>query len=129
MKQANQWLDTLIAALAARKNHEAALAALIAHHGGKRSLALMNDLCDGLRVLFPKTDAEVKAYMGHFNVSFPRKGAGYETWRRDILPHLPKIKAATTKGTRKASDPVAAAAKRLKQQFTAAQLRRLVTLL
>lgn len=128
MKQANQWLDALIAALAAKKAHEAALHALIAHHGGKRTLALMEDLCDGLRVLFPKTDAEIKVYLGQPNVSFPSKGAGYETWRRDILPHLPKIKAATTKG-RKASDPVAAAAKRLKQQFTAAQLRRLVTML
>ena len=129
MKQANKWLDALVAALAAKKAHEAALRELIAHHGGKRTIALMEDLCAGIRVLFPKTDAEVSVRGGQPNVSFPSKGSGYETWRRDILPHLPLIKAATTKGTRKASDPVAAAAKRLKQQFTAAQLRRLVTLL
>jgi hypothetical protein len=129
MKHANQWLDALVAALAAKKAHEAALTALIAHHGGKRTLALMEDLCAGIRVLFPKTDAEIKVYLGQPNVSFPSKGAGYETWRTMIAPHLPKIKAATTGGPRKASDPVAAAAKRLKQQFTAAQLRRLVAML
>lgn len=130
MKLQNQWLDSLIAALQARKNHEAALAALIAHHGGKRTLDLMTDLCAGIHALYPKTDAEVKVYMGQPNVSFPSKGAGYETWRTMIAPHLPKIKAATTKPrSSKASDPVAQEAKRLGKKFTASQLRRLVALL
>ena len=129
MKQANKWLDALVAALAAKKAHEQALRELIDYHGGKRTLPLMEDLCAGIRILFPKTDAEVTVRGGQPNVSFPSKSSGYETWRRDILPHLPKLKAATTKGPRKSVDPVVAAAKRLKQQFTAAQLRRLVAML
>lgn len=127
MKHQNQWLDSLIAALAARKGHEAALTALVAHHGGKRTLELMTDLCAGVHAICPKTDAEVKVYMGQPNVSFPSKGAGYEMWRTMIAPHLPKIKAATTKKrSSKAADPVAAEAKRLIRKFSAAQLRRLV---
>jgi len=129
MKHQNQWLDALIAALKAKQSHEAALVALIAHHGGKRTEALMHDLCAGIHALYPKTDAGVKFYMGHFNVSFPSKGAGYQTWRDLIAPHLPKIKAATTKPrSSKATDPVAALAKRIMRDLTAAQRRRLVAL-
>lgn len=128
MKHQNQWLDSLIAALAARKGHEAALTALVAHHGGKRTLELMTDLCAGVHAICPKTDAEVKVYMGQPNVSFPSKGAGYEMWRTMIAPHLPKIKAATTKRSSKASDPVASYAKRIMRDLSAAQRRRLVAL-
>jgi hypothetical protein len=129
MKHQNQWLDTLIAALKAKRDHEAALTALIAHHGGKRTEALMHDLLAGIRVVCPETKAVVNVYMGQFNLSFPGKGAGYDTWRDLIAPHLPKIKAATTKPrSSKASDPVAALAKRIMRDLTAAQRRRLVAL-
>lgn len=129
MKHQNQWLNALVAALKAKQDHKAALTALIAHHGGKRTLDLMIDLHAGIEVLFPKTDAVVKAYLGQPNVSFPNKGAGYDTWRDLILPHLPKLKAATTKPRiSKAADPVASYAKRIMRDLTAAQRRRLVAL-
>jgi hypothetical protein len=125
----NQWLDSLIAALKAKEDHKAALAKLIAHHGGKRTMPLMEDLCAGIHAAYPKSKAEVKVYMGQPNVSFPDKGAGYDTWRDLIAPHLPKIKAATTKPrSSKATDPVASYAKRIMRDLTAAQRRRLVAL-
>jgi hypothetical protein len=127
MKHQNQWLNALVAAIKAKQDHSAALTALIKHHGGKRTLDLMIDLHAGIEVLFPKTDAIVKPYLGQFNVSFPSKGAGYDTWRDLILPHLPKLKASSTKPrSSKVSDPVAAEAKRLIRKYSAAQLRRLV---
>ena len=124
----NQWLDMLIAALAAKKNHEAALAALIQYHGGKRTLPLMEDLLSGIRAICPTTRAEITVRAGMFNITFPGKGAGYELWKNMILPYLPKMRAATG-GTRDRIDPIAAEVKRLKGRFTAAQLRRLVAAL
>ena len=130
MKHQNQWLNALVAALKAKQDHKAALTALIAHHGGKRTLDLMIDLHAGIEVLFPKTDAVVKAYLGQPNVSFPNKGAGYDTWRDLILPHLPKLKAATHKGkSSKSVDPVASFAKRAMRDLTPAQCRRLAAVL
>jgi len=128
MKNQNQWLDTLIAALKAKEDHRKALTALIAHHGNKRTEALMHDLLAGIRVVCPETKAVVNVYMGQFNLSFPGKGAGYDTWRDLIMPHLPRIKAATTKRSSKASDPVASYAKRIMRDLSAAQRRRLVAL-
>ena len=123
----NKWLDALIAALTAKQNHETALAQLIAEHGNKRTLALMDDLCAGIHAVYPKTDAEVKFYMGQYNVSFPSKGVGYQMWRDMIAPHLPKIKAATKPSKR--VDEVAREAKRLSNKFDAKQIARLVALL
>ena len=98
----NVWLDTLIAAIAAKKNHEAALAALIKHHGGKRTMALMEDLLSGIRAIHPTTKAElsVRNVLGVAtpNVSFPKQGVGFQTWRDLISPHLPKMRAATKGG-------------------------------
>jgi len=91
----NVWLDRLIAAIAAKKNHETALAALIKHHGGKRTLPLMEDLLSGIRAIYPATKAELSVRGGTPNVSFPDKGVGYQTWKEHILPHLPKLRAAT----------------------------------
>lgn len=91
----NTWLDALIAALAAKQNHEKALAALIKHHGGKRTMDLMTDLLSGVRALHPATKAELSVRMGTPNVSFPDKGVGYQTWKDMILPHLPKMRKAT----------------------------------
>lgn len=92
----NVWLDALIAALAAKQNHAKALAALIKHHGGKRTMPLMEDLLSGIRALHPATKAEISVRVGVPNVSFPDKGVGYQLWKDDILPHLPKMRAATS---------------------------------
>jgi len=129
----NVWLDTLIAALAAKQGHEKALAALVAHHGGKRTLPLMEDLISGLRAIHPATQAciTVRNVLGVAtpNVSFPNKGqgVGFQTWRDLISPHLPKMRAAT-KGGKKSNktSPRELAVKRIKalkeQGFTRAQL-------
>lgn len=127
----NVWLDALIAALAAKESHTKALAALIEHHGGKRTLPLMEDLLSGIRALHPTTKAEVsiRNVMGVAtpNVSFPDKGVGFQTWRDCIAPHLPKMRAATTKGGKsKKTSPRELAVKRIKalksQGFTRLQL-------
>jgi len=133
MKLQNQWLSALIAALAAKQDHKAALAALVKHHGGKRTVGLMEDLLAGLQALHPKTpssagtDAEITCYMGQPNIKFT-KNLGRDTWRTYILPHLPKIKAATHKGSSKSVDHVAKLAQRIMRDLTAAQRRRLVAL-
>jgi hypothetical protein len=98
----NVWLDRLIAALAAKESHTKALTALVKHHGGKRTLELMQDLLSGIRAIHPTTKAELSVRMGTPNVSFPDKGVGYQTWKDMILPHLPKMRAATT-GSKKSN--------------------------
>ena len=126
----NVWLDTLIAALAAKQGHAKALAALVAHHGGKRTMPLMEDLLSGIRALHPTTKAElsVRNVNGVLtpNVSFPDKGVGYETWKDDILPHLPKLRAATGGKKSNKTSPRELAVKRIKALkeagFTKAQL-------
>ena len=122
----NQWLDALIAALAAKQGHAKALAALVAHHGGKRTMPLMEDLLSGIRALHPTTKACITVRVGTPNVSFPDKGVGYETWKDMILPHLPKMRAATGgKKSNKTSprEKALARVKSLKSQgFTKAQL-------
>jgi len=132
----NVWLDALIAALAAKQSHEAALTALIKHHGGKRTMPLMEDLLSGLRALHPTTKAiiTVRNVLGVAtpNVSFPDQfkgqgGVGFQTWRDFIAPHLPKMRAAV-KGGKKSqkTSPRELAVKRIKalkeQGFTRAQL-------
>ena len=98
----NVWLDALIAALAAKESHTKALAALVAHHGGKRTMPLMEDLLSGIRAIHPTTNACITVRNSNGvatpNVSFPDKGVGFQTWRDCIAPHLPKMRKATTKG-------------------------------
>lgn len=127
----NAWLDALIAALKAKQSHEVALTALIKHHGGKRTVPLMEDLLSGIRAIYSKTKAElsVRNVLGVAtpNVSFPDKGVGFQTWRDCIAPHLPKMRASTTKGKKsnKTSprEKALARVKSLKSQgFTKAQL-------
>jgi len=122
----NVWLDRLIAALAAKQSHEAALAALIKHHGGKRTLPLMEDLLSGIRALYPATKAELSVRMGTPNVSFPDKGVGYQAWKDMILPHLPKLRAATGGKKSNKTSPRELAVLRIKglksQGFTRLQL-------
>ena len=126
----NVWLDTLIAALAAKQGHVKALAALVAHHGGERTMPLMEDLLSGIRAIYPTTKAELTVRMGMPNVSFPDKGVGYQTGKDMILPHLPKMRAATSgkKGGKKSSktSPKEMAVKRIAalkaQGFTRLQL-------
>jgi hypothetical protein len=126
----NVWLDTLIAALAAKQGHEKALAALVAHHGGKRTLPLMEDLLSGIRAIHPATKAElsVRNVLGVAtpNVSFPDKGVGFQTWRDCIAPHLPKMRKATKGGKSNKTSPREKALARVKslksQGFTKAQL-------
>ena len=96
MKFQNKWLDALVTALATREAHEAALAALVEFHGGKRTMPLMEDLLSGVRAVYPGTRAEISVRAGMPNVSFPDKGVGYQMWKDMILPHLPKMRAATT---------------------------------
>lgn len=132
----NQWLDALVAAIAAKQDHESALAALIKHHGSKRTLPLMEDLLCGIKALHPATKAEitVRNVLGvpTPNVSFPDKGVGFQTWRDFIAPHLPKMRAATATKKQKTS-PREAALGRIKalkaQGFTKAQLLAAIELL
>lgn len=124
MQKQNKWLDALIAALAAKRDHEAALAALIAHHGGKRTLPLMEDLLAGLRVICPETKAEITIRAGQPTITIPGEGAGYEVWKTYIRPHLPKLRAATGGGRAKA-DPVDALIKRILKDCTPAQRRKI----
>jgi hypothetical protein len=127
----NVWLDALIAALAAKQGHQKALAALVAHHGGKRTMPLMEDLLSGIRAIHPMTQAciTVRNVLGVAtpNVSFPNQGVGFQTWRDCISPHLPKMRKAT-KGGKKShkTKPRELAVKRIKamkaEGFTRAQL-------
>ncbi len=97
MKVQNKWLTALVAALASKEAHETALAALVQFRGGKRTMLLMEDLLSGIRAIYPNTRAELSVRAGMPNVSFPDKGVGYQMWKDLILPHLPKMRAATTK--------------------------------
>jgi len=128
----NVWLDALIAALAAKRGHEAALAALVKHHGGKRTMPLMEDLLSGIRAIHPTTEAfsTWRNVLGVAtpNVSFPNQGVGFQTWRDFIAPHLPKMRPAVVRGGKKSqkTKPRELAVKRIKalksQGFTKAQL-------
>lgn len=125
VKKFNHYLDMLAAALAAKRAHEEALKGLIASCGGKRSLPLMEGLLACIKTLYPTTDAILSVRKGAWNVSFPNKGAGYQTWKDMILPHLPKMRAATG-GKKKAVSPIQAAARRIalfrKEGMTKAQM-------
>ena len=128
----NVWLDALIAALAAKQSHAKALANLIAHHGGKRTMPLMEDLLSGIRALHPATKAELSVRnvngVATPNVSFPDKGVGYETWKDMILPHLPKLSKKSNKTSPR--ELALARVKSLKSQgFTKAQLLAAIELL
>jgi hypothetical protein len=123
----NAWLDALVNALRAEENHEAALAALVASFGGKRSLPLMEALQSGFRVIYPSTLGEVKMWGGALTLTFPRGSAAAQCWQRKILPHLPKLRQRT--GNAKKIDPVATFARRAQREFSAAQIRRLIALL
>lgn len=101
VKKYNHYINTLIAALAAKRAHEEALKGLVASCGNKRTLELMECLLACMQALYPNTDAVLSVRKGAWNVSFPNKGAGYQTWKDMILPHLPKLRAAT--GGKKAS--------------------------
>ena len=122
----NVWLDALIAALAAKQSHTAALTALIKHHGGKRTMPLMEDLLSGIRAIHPSSKAELSVRMGQPNVSFPDKGVGYQMWKDDILPHLPKMRKATGGKKAQKTSPREKALARIKslksQGFTRLQL-------
>ena len=122
----NVWLDALILSLRSQKNHAAALTALIKYHGGKRTLPLMEDLLSGLRAIHPTTKAELSVRGGTPNVSFPDKGVGYQTWKEHILPHLPKLRAATGGKKSNKTSPRELAVLRIKglksQGFTRLQL-------
>ena len=111
-KKYNHYLDTLIAALAAKRAHEEALRKLVASCGGKRTLELMECLLACMQALYPTTDAVLSVRKGAWNVSFPNKGAGYQTWKDMILPHLPKLRAATG-GKKKSLSAVELAANRI----------------
>lgn len=117
MKKQNKWLDALIAALEADKDHEEALAALVKEHGGKRTEALMADLLQGIRFLFPQTGAEITcrkvAGVEQYNVSFANGNtSGESCWVKKIKPHLPNMRAPTG-GKKKAASPIEKAEKAL----------------
>lgn len=124
---ANRWLDALIAALKADADHATALAALVSQHNGKRTPLLMEQLQAGFKVLYPTTPSEIRVWAGMPTVVFPQDSAARKCWGSKIAPHLPKLRASTSKASKKgAVDPVAAQAKRLRKQFTKAQLTRLI---
>ena len=117
------YLNAVINLIKAKADHTAALAALVKHRGG-RTLQLCEDVVTTMRIVYPKTDACVSVYAGQPVVSFPNKGSGYEFYKREIAPHLPKLRAATG-GKRGNSDPVEAEIKRLLKKYSAAQRRRI----
>ena len=102
------------AALAAKVAHAKALAALIACHGGTRTLSLMKDLLSAIRALHPTTKAIITGRSGMGNVSFPGKGVGFQTWRDMIMPHLPKMRAPTSGGKKQNTLMLELAVKRVK---------------
>lgn len=111
-KQFNHYLDLLKKALRAKEDAAKALKGLIASCGGKRTLPLMEGLLGCMQVLYPNTDAVLSVRSGQWNVSFPRKGSGYQTWCDEILPHLPKLRPATG-GKKQAASPIEKAEKAL----------------
>ena len=127
-KQQSNWVQMLGDLIAAKKNHAIALRGLLAHHDNKRTLALVQDVCSGLRIAFPQTDACEGVYAGQPTVSFPKKGSGFQFYRDEISPLLPKLRKSTS-SKRNTVDPVEAAIKRLRSSFTTAQLRRIAAAL
>jgi len=77
------------------------IADMIKAHGGGRTVDFIQNVHYALHIVYPKTKAELSEYMGKPNIKFPDKGVGYDCWRDLILPHLPKIKPATTGKTKK----------------------------
>lgn len=128
VKLCNVWLDALIAALKAEQDHTAALAALIAAHGGKRTLPLMEALQSGFRVIYPATPGEVKVWGGAPTLTFPRGSAAAQCWQRKILPHLPKLRVSEGRKATK-QDVVATFARRAQRVLSKAQIKRLIALL
>jgi hypothetical protein len=102
INHATKWFDLLVAALAAKRECETALVGLIAAHGNKRTQPLMDDLCNALHAVATSEGKTCLAYVseraGQWTVTFPGKGVGYQTWKDFILPQLPKLRAATSKG-------------------------------
>jgi hypothetical protein len=127
-KQQSNWVQMLGNLIAAKKNHAVALRGLLAHHDNKRTLALVQDIVTGLRIAFPQTDACESVYAGQPVVSFPKKGSGFQFYRDEIAPLLPKLRKSTS-SKRNQTDPVEAAIKRLRSSFTTAQLRRIAAAL
>lgn len=111
-KQFNHYLDLLKEALRAKEDAAKALKGLVASCGGKRTLELMEGLLACMQALYPNTDAVLSVRKGAWNVSFPNKGAGYQTWKDMILPHLPKLRPATG-GKKTALSAVELAANRI----------------
>lgn len=111
-KQFNHYLDLLQKALRAKEDAAKALKGLIASCGGKRTLPLMEGLLACMQALYPNTDAILSVRSGEWNVSFPRKGSGYQTWNEEIRPHLPLLRPATG-GKKKAASPIEKAEKAL----------------
>ena len=117
------YLNAVIALIKAKADHTAALAALVKHRKG-RTPELCEDIVTCMRVAYPSTDACVSVYAGQPVVSFPNKGSGYEFYKREIAPHLPKLRKPTG-GKRGSTDPVEAEIKRLLKKYSAAQRRRI----
>ncbi len=98
----SNYVTTLAACITAKQQHAKALEQLIAHHRGKRTVELCEDIVAALRIAFPQTDACVGAYAGQPCVSFPKKGAGYQFYCEEIRSRLPALRKATG-GKRKAA--------------------------
>ena len=117
------YLNAVIALIKAKADHTAALAALVKHRGG-RTPQLCEDIVTCMRVAYPNTDACVGVYARQPIVSFPNKGSGYQFYKDNIAPHLPKLRKPTG-GKRGSTDPVEAEIKRLLKKYSAAQRRRI----
>lgn len=126
----NTYAASVAALILAKEDHKTALKALIAHHGGKRCDALIFDLVCVLHENFPDTDAEPGVYSQQPVVSFPKKGSGHTFYRDNIAPLLPKLRKPTrTAQPRPKVDPMIAVAKRLRDNYSAAQIKRLKAML
>jgi hypothetical protein len=127
----NAYVDALIALIKSEQDHTKALHSLIAYHDGKRSEELCNDIVAALRAAFPATDACLGSYKQQPTVSFPKKGSGYEFYKKNIAPMLPKLREPTRKAddARPKVDPMIAVAKRLRDNYSAAQIKRLKAML
>lgn len=131
LKKQNRWLDALIAALEAADDHRVALRGLIADHGNKRTLGLMEDLQAGFLVMYPDTPGEVHTWNGTLTLKFKQDSAAIQTWRRMITPHLPKVVKRSDTQARKVNPEKQALgmAKRMKEKYGKAFCRTLGALL
>ena len=118
------YLNAVINLIKAKADHTKALAALVKHRGG-RTPALCEDIVTCMRVAYPNTDACVGVYARQPIVSFPNKGSGYQFYKDNIAPHLPKLRKPTG-GKRNAADPVEVLLKQY-LKLSAAQRRRFKT--